>query len=427
MRLGVVSQWYAPEQVALPSSLARAAVRCGDAVTVLTAFPSYPHGRLYDGYVQTSKFVENLNGVTVHRVKSFLSHDSNAVNRIRSFISFSISSTRSSKILAQNDVNYVYATPPTAAYAAWWVRVRYGVPYVLHIQDLWPESATNSGMMGQGHLLKVLDLVISLMLKPLYSRASKIIVIAPRMSEALASRGIPAEKISTVLNWDDGDDTRAELVHRGDGEPLRIVYAGNIGTMQDLETIARAAALLRDCRHIQFHVYGSGVAEGPFLRLVQDLGLSNLEYHGRVSKTAMTSIYASADFQLVTLKDRPVFRMTIPSKFQAALAHGTPVITTVQGDLSDICAAEGVGFSALPENPGSLADAVRAAASLSTEERRHMGEKCRAFYDRHLSAIKGTATIRKILREAAEAPSAPRDGVRQSLAVIDDSNRRHEK
>lgn len=426
MRLGVVSQWYTPEEVALPSSLALAAVRCGDAVTVLTAFPSYPHGRLYDGYVQKSKFVENLNGVTVHRVKSFLSHDSNAVNRIRSFISFSISSTRSAKILAQNDVNYVYATPPTAAYAAWWARVRYGVPYVLHIQDLWPESATNSGMMGRGNAVKIFDLVITLMLRPIYSRASKIIVIAPRMSDALVSRGIPAEKISTVLNWDEGADARASLVHRGDGEPLRIVYAGNIGTMQDLETIARAAALLRDCRNVQFHVYGSGVAEGPFIKLVQDLGLSNLKYRGRVSKAAMKSIYASADFQLVTLKDRPLFRMTIPSKFQTAVANGIPVITTVQGDLSDICAAEGLGFSALPEDPESLADAVRAAASLSTEARRQMGERCRAFYDRHLTAIKGTAAIRKILREAAEASSASRDGVGQ-LAVIDDSDPRHEK
>jgi colanic acid biosynthesis glycosyl transferase WcaI len=164
MKLGIVSQWFAPEEITLPNSLAEASALYGNEVIVLTAFPSYPQGAIYEGYSQKSDFSEHLGNVLVHRVRSFISHDSSAVNRIRTFISFSLASVMRGRVLARNDVNYVYATPVTAAWAAWWVRIRYGVPYVLHIQDLWPESATNSGMMGKGPIVKVLDFIISLML-----------------------------------------------------------------------------------------------------------------------------------------------------------------------------------------------------------------------------------------------------------------------
>jgi colanic acid biosynthesis glycosyl transferase WcaI len=402
MKLGIISQWFAPEESTLPNSLAVRSVNCGDEVIVLTAFPSYPQGVIYEGYSQESEFAEDLNGALVHRVKSFLSHDSSAANRIRTFISFSIASVIRSRVLAQNDVNYVYATPMTAAWAAWWVRVRYGVPYVLHVQDLWPESATSSGMMGKGPFVKVLNFVISLMLKPLYSGASEVVAIAPTMAKTLARRGVPEAKVSTVLNWDAGSPARSVDTRRASDASLRFVYAGNLGIMQDIETIVRAAALVQDCRNIEFHIYGSGISESTLTELVQDLGVSNITFHGRVSKSAMNDVYSSSDFQFVTLKDRPLFRMTIPSKFQASLANGVPVITTVQGDLSELCAKEGVGITALPENPESLAMAVRSAAQLSTERRWEMAENCRRLYSRKLSPEHGIASIRQILQKAAE-------------------------
>jgi colanic acid biosynthesis glycosyl transferase WcaI len=222
------------------------------------------------------------------------------------------------------------------------------------------------------------------------------------MAKTLVLRGVPAAKVSMVLNWDSGSQPRAVDAHRATDAPLKFVYAGNLGIMQDIETIVRAAALVQDNCNIEFHIYGSGVSESSLLDLVQDLGVSNVTFHGRVSKSAMNDIYTLSDFQFVTLKDRPLFRMTIPSKFQASLANGVPVITTVQGDLSELCSMEGVGIAALPENPESLANAVRSAAQLSTDRRREMEENCRSLYARKLSPEQGIASIREILQKAAE-------------------------
>ncbi|RDV09347.1 glycosyltransferase WbuB [Arthrobacter sp. RT-1] len=400
MRIGIVTQWFAPEEATLPNSVARASVQHGDEVVVLTAFPSYPAGVIYDGYSQQSGFSEHMDGALVHRVKTFLSHDSNAINRFKTFASFALASARRTEVLANNDVNYVYATPVTAAWAAWWARIRHGVPYVLHVQDLWPDSVTSSGMVGQGLVSKVLHFLISLMIKPLYACASEIVAIAPTMARTIIDRGVPRQKVSTVLNWD-ADVVPGPQEATRPSESIRFVYAGNLGLMQDVETIVRAAALVEDCSNIEFHIYGSGIQEKTLVTLVDVLGISNVKFHGRVSRREMDNVYASSDFQLVTLADRPLFRMTIPSKFQASLANGVPVVTTVSGDLSELCIRENVGLPALPENPASLAAAIRAAAQLSLEARTEMSQNCRNLYSQELSPEHGLAAIRTSLERAA--------------------------
>lgn len=403
MKIGIVTQWFAPEQFPLPNSLSERSIIAGDEVTVVTAFPSYPFGKIYDGYTQKRAFEEVIAGAKVYRVRSFLSHDSNAIRRIRTFISFAVSSTKKSGVLAGVDVNYVYSTPMTAAMAAWWRKKRSGVPYVLHIQDLWPESVTSSGMLSKGLVSSVVAALISALLKPIYSAASHLVVISPTMNETLVSRGVDQAKITTVLNWD--PDFAQDVEEKG-GVPasrdtVRFVYAGNLGVMQDVQTILLAADLLREHTKVEIHIYGSGILEPELVRMAADMKLANVTFNGRVPKKAMADVYAQSDFQLITLKDDPLFRMTIPSKFQAAMAHGIPVVSTVQGDLQDICRQAKVGWTAQAEDPVSLADAMSRAATADLATRKAMIESCHQLYTNALSADKGIGTVRKILEDVA--------------------------
>lgn len=408
MKLGIISQWFAPEQFPLPNSLSEHSVVAGDEVTVLTGFPSYPFGRIYEGYSQKSGFQEEIADARVYRVRSFLSHDSNALNRIRTFLSFALSSTRNSAILADADVNYVYATPMTASLAAWWCKKRHGVPYVLHVQDLWPESVTSSGMLSKGPVASIAGVIISVLLRPLYAASSHIVAISPSMRSALISRGVDRTKISTILNWEPNYvESNDQALDHYSINRVRFVYAGNLGLMQDAATILEAANLLRDNPNVEIHFYGSGVLEAKLQQLALETHLSNVTFHGRVSKEKMAEIYAASDFQLVTLKDYPLFRMTIPSKFQAAMAHGIPVISTVQGDLKEICQGAGVGLTAEAEDPASLAKVIGLAAALSPADRKTMVESCRALYRRELSPDKGIAAIRAILEAVAIASAMP--------------------
>ncbi len=402
MKLGIVSQWFAPEQFSIPNSLSEQSVVAGDEVTVLTGFPSYPAGKIYDGYSQVARFCEVIAGADVYRAKSFLSHDASAMNRIRTFVSFALSSSRRAGALADVDVNYVYATPMTASLAAWWLRKRHGIPYVLHIQDLWPESVTSSGMLSRGMLSTVADWLISALLKPIYSAASHVVVISPTMKATLINRGVESTKISTVLNWDpDSRQSGPEKIVPSEQGTVRFVYAGNLGVMQDVENILRAAALLQDRPNIEIHIYGGGVLESSLQRMAADATLSNVTFHGRVTKEAMSEVYGSSDFLLVTLKDESLFRMTIPSKFQAAMAHGLPVVSTVRGDLEKLCTDAGVGWTAQPEHPHSLAEAIVKAAAVEPHDRYAMTKRCREFYRNELSPDKGIAAVRSILRDVA--------------------------
>lgn len=403
-KFGIISQWYSPEPVMIPKTVADAIVGAGHEVRVLTGFPSYPHGSLYPEFDANSQAVQDWDGVQVLRVRSFLSHDQNAARRIRSFLSFAWRSLRGRRFLRDCDAIYVYGTPMTAAAAALALRIGRGIPYVIHLQDLWPESVTESGMVRSPRLQSALNAAISLGLKSVYGLANHIVVISPGMKEVLVKRGVDAAKISVLLNWD-ANETLPEklgLNTPGPDQQINCVYAGNIGLMQDVETIVRAAAEVQDELPLHVSIYGSGVSDGAVRALADDLGVTNVEFKGRITTDEMSAVYDQSDFQLVTLRNRSVFRVTIPSKFQAAVSNGVPVITTVPGDLATICAENEIGLVAEPESPLSLAQAFRTAAELGLHGRAAMASRARDFYWTTLSADKGTDFITSRLEEAAK-------------------------
>lgn len=404
IKVGILSQWYAPEPVLIPKTIADAILASGNSVRVLTGFPNYPGGAVYPGFEGVRTREEQLDGASLLRVRSFTSHDQNAIRRIGSFLSFAWSSIKRSSFLNNCDVIYVYGTPMTAAAAAVALRIRRKIPFIIHVQDLWPESVLDSGMIESSFLRRVLQAVISATLKPVYQMAHHIVVISPGMKDALIERGVDASKISTLLNWhaDEQDSSLAPKREVNSQRTIRCVYAGNIGQMQDVETIIRAAEEIQDELDLEIVIYGSGVAEESARKLADELKVRNITFMGRVSMEEMRSVYRGSDFQLVTLKDREVFRITIPSKFQASMAYGTPVITTVNGDLATICEKEGVGLVAVPESPSSLAETFRRAAALGATGRADMARRSHQFYWSRMAADRATASIMNRLSRAVE-------------------------
>ncbi|MDP9904644.1 glycosyltransferase involved in cell wall biosynthesis [Arthrobacter bambusae] len=299
----------------------------------------------------------------------------------------------------------------TSAAVALGNRYLFKTPYVLHIQDLWPESVIDSGMVSAGWKGKALHALIGFGLRPIYRGAKHIIVISSGMKDALIERGVDASKISVVLNWDGNENpdpagiSTSSIIERTAESAIagiHCIYAGNIGQMQDVETIVRAASLVENEFPIRISIYGSGVAESAISSLIKDLGLKSVQLMGRVSQDKMAEIYDQADFLFVTLKDRPVFRMTIPSKFQASMANGVPVITTVQGDLAEICIDSGVGFVANAEDPRSLADVLRKANALDSEARARMSLRAEQYYRDEMSAELALGRVACVLESASK-------------------------
>ncbi|WP_166787186.1 glycosyltransferase family 4 protein [Cryobacterium sp. TMT2-23] len=401
MKIAIVSQYYAPEAIRIPDTLARGLAARGHEVRVITGFPNYPDGNLFPGYSHRWPQTEWLDGIQVRRVPMVISHSYNPIARFANYFTFAWSAAVARGFVRSADVVYVYATQMTPAIGPSVWRAIFGTPYVLHIQDLWPESVTDSSMVGAGAMKRILSGILNPWLRFLYRTASATIAIAPSMARMLSSRGVPDDRLHTVLNWDASEDSLAAARSAPvDNGQVSIVYAGNLGDHQALDTVIRAANAVKHLDHVVVTIVGSGVAEERLRALALELDAHNVNFKGRVAPEDMEAIHAQSDFQIVSLKDRPIFEGTIPSKFQASLSHGIPVITAVRGDVQDMVRSNGIGYACDPEDVDQLAQAFTEAGSTDAAQRSKMGRSAREYYRSTMSIDSGVGAIEKILNDA---------------------------
>lgn len=400
MNVLIVSQYYPPEGVTIPAEIAQGLVNKGHNVRVITGFPNYPSGKIFPGYSQKWRYKESDGQVEILRVPLVPDHSARVFRRIINYLSFALSSTTAQKYANEADVIYVYATQMTPAFGPWLWKKLGGAPYVLHVQDLWPESILESSMVGESKFGKLMNLVLNPWLSSVYKNSAATIGIAPTMISALSRRGANPEDLELIYNWANDSVVLPEAHESSDF--TEFLFAGNIGDMQDLETVIRASRLLDDIP-VRITIVGDGVAREKIVNLAQELGCTNVRFCGSVPREEMARIYATADFSLVTLRELEIFRGTIPSKFQASISHGVPVITTVQGDLRDLVEEHKVGLAADSEDANSLAQAMRLAHNMKSEEFSELRKRTRSVYLDHFSRRAGIESVEAVLTQAASS------------------------
>lgn len=401
MRVAVVSQWYPPEPAFVPGELAGELAARGHHVRVLTTFPSYPTGRTYPGYRQRWKVRETTGRLTVRRVPAYPSHSDSALGRVVSYASFAVTSGAAALgYLRDVDAVYVYHPPVTAFAAALLPHLR-GVPVLLHVQDMWPESVTASSIGPTGRAGRLVDRALAAAMRRAYRAATGIVALAPGMAELVIARGADPAAVRVVPNWTDErlfrpveatEAARAAIGHRG---RCTVMFAGNLGPFQRVATAVRAAATLADRLDLVF--VGSGTEEAAARRLAADLGAGNVRFLGRRPPEQMADLYAAADFQLLTLRDLPALRGTVPSKLPAALACGVPVIVSAGGDVADLVASTGVGLQCPAEDWRALAGRLADAAAMPPQRRLALGRRARAVYEESMSLRAGVDQIEEML------------------------------
>jgi colanic acid biosynthesis glycosyl transferase WcaI len=404
MRILFLTQWFAPEPGAIRGlPLAKSLQQWDDEVEVLTGFPNYPGGRVYPGYRMRIWQREQVEGVPVLRVPLYPSHDSSAAGRILNYASFALSASALGLALARRaEVGYVYHPPPTVGFPAFLFKTLRRLPFVYHIADMWPESVTESGMI-QGEIpRKIAHGMISGWCNFVYRQARAITVLSPGFKRLLVERGVPAEKVHIIYNWTDEDTFQPtprdpEFARQfGLENTFNVVYAGNLGVFQGIDTIIRAAALVSDLPSVRIVIVGTGQKGQELKELTRNLSLRNVVFVGRRDYSQMPGIYGLADVLLVHLKDLPFFATTIPSKTQVSMACGRPTLMAVRGDSSDIIQRARCGLPCKPESPEAMARAIRDFFSMSVEKREEMGANGRAYYLDEMSLSCGTRQMRQL-------------------------------
>ncbi|MEV8508792.1 glycosyltransferase family 4 protein [Actinoplanes sp. NPDC051475] len=408
MKIGIVSQWYAPEPVVIPGNLAEDLVTRGHEVRVLTGFPNYPEGKIYPGYQQRWNDRSREAGVSIRRVPLYANHDSSAVRRAANYLSYAATSTLAAlRFLGDVDVVYVYLTPATVFAAPALLKALRGIPTVIHVQDIWPESVTSSAMAPSGRVGRTAERTLHAVMRRIYRAAAGIAVIAPTMRDMVVDRGADPRRTRVILNWADENlfrpvsstpEARRDIGYR---DRCTIMYAGTMGPFQNIESAVRAAASLSDRDEVDLVLAGSGTAEQSARDLAAELGADNIRFLGRRPIADMAALYGAADFQLVSLRDVPIFQGTIPSKLQSALACGSPVVVSVPGDCAELVETNGVGLACPPDNWRLLADRFHQAAKLPADERAEMAQRAHSVYQTRMSRQAGIDQLEDMLIEAA--------------------------
>jgi glycosyltransferase involved in cell wall biosynthesis len=406
VKIALVTQWYDPEtgSAAIPGSIARSLAARGHNVTVVTGFPNYPTGEVYEGYKVRLHFREVLDGVLVRRIPLYPSHDDSALRRVLNYLSFMVSATTLGVWFARRaDATLIYSTPGTVGLAGTALSRLFGKRFVLYVQDVWPDTVTATGMLP-AWAQRSAECVLHRFSNMIYRSAAHIAVISPGMRDLLIARGVPGHKVSIIYNWVDEAVFRPASEPSDDEEngPFEVMYAGSIGDLQGLDVAVRAMSLVGERADVRLRLVGSGVAVPTLERLAAELGVSErVVFEGRRNSREMSDVMASADVQLVCLMDDPLFRLTMPSKIQAILATGMPIITSAPGDAAEITQMSGAGWVTPAGDARALAEAFVEASALPRSELRARGDAGRRFYVEQLSSHVGVERLESVLAATA--------------------------
>ena len=403
MRILYLTQWFDPEpNVIKGPRFVRALEAAGHEVAVVTGFPNYPTGRLYPGYRLRFLERETIEGARVTRLPLYPSHDGSSLRRSLNYLSFFVSTLVFGLLRKRSfELAYVYHPPITVGLAAALSGLVRGLPFVLEVQDLWPDTVAATGM-GGARLTRLLGLVCRFV----YRRASAIIVQSDGMRRTLIARGVPAAKLATIRNWAGQEPASAPPADAGRQDGFSVVYAGNHGRSQSLETVLDAAAIIERRRQdIRFHVYGDGIETQRLRRRAESMGLTTLRFHGRVPDEEILSAFAGAGALLLHLAEGPLFEITIPSKTQTYLAMGRPIVAGVAGETAELLRQSGAAMVVAPENPPALAHAICAMADLPREKRGAMGAAGARFYRETLSFDKAMERTLGVLEGVRRRPA----------------------
>lgn len=393
-----------PPEVNAPASRTfehcRQWVRDGHQVTVITCAPNFPKGEVFAGYRNRLWQSEQVDGIRVIRVWSYISANEGFLRRTLDYMSFMASATLAAPFVRKVDV--VVGTSPQffTACASWASAALKRKPFVFEVRDLWPDSIRAVGAVGSEAVLGALEKLELF----LYRRAAAVVTVTHAFKHNLESRGIDPAKISVVTNGVDAarfsarEKDPALLGELGLEGKFVAGYVGTHGMAHGLETLLEAAESLRehpDGRNIHLLLLGDGAEKQKLVQAAQSRGLSNVTLLDTVPKDDVARYWSLLDVSIIHLRRTELFKTVIPSKLFECMAMGLPVLHGVEGESAKIVEINRIGLPFQPENSAELTDKL-----LKLNQNRELCNQLRAnclnaapLYDRTRLAREMLATL----------------------------------
>ena len=373
MKILIVSQHYWPENFRI-TDIAESFISLGHQITVLCGLPNYPKGYIFDEYKKGKNRIQEHNGVKIIRAKE-IGRRNNIFFRFLNYWSYH---HYASKLISKLDKDFdvvlvnglspIMSAKPAIKYAK-----KYNKPLIMYEMDLWPESLLAGGITHKSLIYKYYKKVSS----KIYSQFDKILVSTKEHIPYIKS--LPGCSDLNIDYLPQYADTIFEESNFGneDNGVIDLMFAGNIGKAQSVDTIIKAAALLKDDSRFKFHIVGSGSELDNIKKLADELKTNNVIFYGQRPLEEMPELYKIADAMLVTLEDKPYANMTIPGKVQSYMAAEKPVIGSINGSCANFIRNNEIGYCCKANDIKKFAELVM---RLDDKELKSIGKHSKEAY-----------------------------------------------
>ena len=359
MNVLIITQYFPPE-------IGASASRWGDfseilikneyKVTVLCEAPHYPNKTFFPGYKNSWCHIEKKSeNLTIVRSKTFASDRKSFMKKITHYFVFMISAAINYRKIKKQDL-IIISSPPlfTGAIGLFLKRV-YGVEFWLDVRDLWPDSAFELGQIKKGFLYKMGKILE----EKIYNSAKGFIFPVPSFRNYLKDF---SQKNSIKPMFELMNGVSQDFIHKHeslislDQKKFTVLYSGNMGLAQDLKSIVKAAAILKDYE-IYFRLIGEGVCREEIENLAK-FHSEKIIFHEPLKRDDLIRYIKNSSICLVTLKDKKIFENAIPSKMFEYMACAKPVIVSIRGEAKKIVKDSLSGTVIDPEDSLALSKAI---------------------------------------------------------------------
>ena len=352
----------------------------GHSVTVICGYPNYPEGYIYHDYRGDNKRKhkeEIINGVKINRCFE-IARGHNSLRLFLNYYSVCLSMKRKAKhFKEQFDCVFVNQTSPVmVGWAGIAYAKKHNVACYLYCYDLWPTSLAAGGIKKNSIIYKIFNRVS----RNVYKKVDRILVTSKSFIEYLVNtHGINKKRISYLPQYCESLYENIEI-KKHDG--LNFVFAGNVGKMQSVETIIRAANLVKDRKDITIRIVGDGSALNQCKNLADTLQTDNVIFYGRKPIEEMPFFYSLADAMIVTLSKDELISKTLPGKVQSYMAAGKPIVAAVDGEANEIIKEAKCGYCCSANDFESLASIF---SNVNKSELSTFGIASRSYYTKNFS------------------------------------------
>ncbi|SKB87599.1 Glycosyltransferase involved in cell wall bisynthesis [Soonwooa buanensis] len=400
-RLFYVAQYFTPEPYLKDINFIKSLKDKGWDPVVITGFPNYPKGEIYSGYKNSVFKIEEMEGIKVIRTYTYADHSLNVFKRILNYLCFGIlASYAIFKFGKKESFYYVLQSSPFVIFTAWTVKLfKSKSKTLLDIQDVFPENIRVSGVIKQGWIINILDFILN---NFYYRFFDFFVTVSNSFNKIVQSKGISKSRVLTLYNWSmvEADGTTSSDNYQFAGNFYNIVYAGNIGVHQGLSLLTDAYKLVQEkYPKIKFHFFGDGTDFEALKSKLKEKQIHNVELHGRVSSTEISKYLNAADCLFLHLISDPIYESIIPSKLQAYVEVGKPILGGIQGEAAELVSANNLGEVFNSEDNNAMLKAIEVLYNMDASTIEKILNNSKQLYADDFSRAAGATKVDNFLKQ----------------------------